>query len=139
MKKSIFDEKDIFGKQDVNKTIRQRAFDAISKPFYKDPNTGAQYTELQKYQIDNPIDYIKNLSILFALTNGFKNIDGLFKNEVKKRVKKGFSELESKLNGTTRNSDGSLKFVTGTDDDNNFFKNIRSIRRIFTYRKTIFK
>jgi hypothetical protein len=115
----------MFGKQDVNRTIRQRAFDAISKPFYKDPETGNQYTELQKYQNDNPIEYIKNISILFALTNGFKNIEGLFKNEVKKKVKKGFSELENKLNGTSRNSDGSLRFVTGTDDDNNFFKGIK--------------
>lgn len=125
LKNSIFDEKDMFGKQDVNRTIRQRAFDAISKPFYKDPETGNQYTELQKYQNDNPIEYIKNISILFALTNGFKNIEGLFKNEVKKKVKKGFSELENKLNGTSRNSDGSLRFVTGTDDDNNFFKGIK--------------
>ena len=126
LKNSIFDEKDMFGKQDVKRNIRQRAFDAISKPFYKDPETGAQYTEIQKYQMDNPIEYIKNMSMLYALTDGFKNIEGLFKNEVNKRVKKGFSELESKLiNGTSRNSDGSLKFVTGTDDDNNFFKNIR--------------
>ena len=126
LKKSIFDEKDMFGKQDVKRNIRQRAFDAISKPFYKDPESGIQYTEIQKYQNDNPIEYMKNMSILFALTDGFKNVEGLFKNEVNKRVKKGFSELESKLiNGTSRNSDGSLKFVTGTDDDNNFFRNIR--------------
>ena len=126
LRKSIFDEKDMFGKQDVKRNIRQRAFDAISKPFYKDPESGIQYTEIQKYQNDNPIEYMKNMSILFALTDGFKNVEGLFKNEVNKRVKKGFSELESKLiNGTSRNSDGSLKFVTGTDDDNNFFRNIR--------------
>lgn len=125
LKNSIFDEKDMFGKQDVKRNIRQRAFDAISKPFYKDPDTGIQYTEIQKYQNDNPVEYMKNMSMLYALTDGFKNVEGLFKNEVNKRVKKGFSELERQLNGTSRNQDGSLKFVTGTDDDNNFFRNIR--------------
>lgn len=125
IKMSIFDEKDMFGKQDIKRNVRQRAFDAISRPFYKDPETGQQYTEIQKYQKDNPVEYMKNLSMLWAITNGFTNIDGLFKNEVRKQVKKGFSELENKLNGTTRNNDGSLRFVSGTDDDNNFFKNIR--------------
>lgn len=124
LKNSIFDEKDMYGKQDIKRNVRQRAFDSISKPFYKDPETGMQFTELQKYQNDNPIEYIKNISILFALTNGFKNIEGLFKNEVNKKVKKGFSELENKLNGTSRNSDGSLRFVTGTDDGNGFLKGI---------------
>ena len=125
LKTSIFNEKDMFGSQDVGRAIRQRAFDAIAKPSYKDPQTGMQYTELQKYQKDNPIEYLKNLSMIWALTDGFTKIDGLFKGEVKKQVKKGFSELENKLNGTSRNKDGSLRFVTGVDDDNSFLKNIK--------------
>lgn len=51
-----------------------------------------------------------------SLTDGFKNLDGLVKGRVKKEVKKGLRELEHTLNNSSRNSDGSLKFMSGSND-----------------------
>lgn len=117
LRKSILDGKlEFFEDVDINKSTRQRAFDAISKPIYKDPKTGEVYSALQKLELDNSEEFLAKLGLIYALTDGFKNIDGLVKTKVKKEVKRGFSELESKINNTRRDSRGNLKFVSGVDD-----------------------
>ena len=117
LKSSILNDKDIFGDLSVDKSTRQKIYDNISKPVYKDPETGELYTAIQKYEMDNRTEFLKNISLLFTLTDGFKNIDGLVKGKVKKEVKKGLRELEYTLNNTARTSDGNLKFVSGVDED----------------------
>ena len=117
LKKSILEDKQVFGELQLDKTTRQKVFDNISKPVYKDKETGELYTALQKYEMDNKVDFLKNVGLIFTLTDGFKNLDGLVKNKVKKEVKKGLRELEHTLNNTSRNSDGSYKFVSGVSDD----------------------
>lgn len=105
-----------FGDVDIDKNTRQAAFDAISKPIYKDPKTGETYTAVQKLELDNSEEFITKLGLIYALTDGFKSIDGLVKKKVKKEMKRGFSELESKINNTRRDSRGNLKFASGVDD-----------------------
>lgn len=117
LRKSILEEEKVFGELQVDKTTRQKVFDAISKPVYKDPETGELFTALQKYEMDNRLDFLKNVGLLFTLTDGFKNLDGLVKGKVKKEVRKGLRELETTINNTARTSDGNLKFVSGVDED----------------------
>lgn len=117
LKKSILEEEKVFGDLQIDKTTRNKAFEAISKPVYKDPETGELYTALQKYEMENRIDFLKNVGLIFTLTDGFKNLDGLIKGKVKKEVRKGLRELETTINNTSRTSDGNLKFASGVDDD----------------------
>lgn len=117
LKKSILEDKEVFGELSVDKKTRQKIFDNISKPIYKDPNTGQIFTALQKYEMENRTDFLKNVSLIFTLTDGFKNLDGLIKGKVKKEVKKGIRELENVLNNTARTSDGNLRFVSNVEDD----------------------
>lgn len=117
LKKSILEDSKVFGELSVDKATRQKVFDTISKPVYKDPNTGEYLTALQKYERENRIDFIKNLGLIYTLTDGFKNLDGLVGNKVKKEVKKGMKEVERLLNTTTRDSNGNLKLVTSVKDD----------------------
>ncbi len=117
LKSSILNDKDVFGDLSVDKSTRQKIYDNIAKPVYKDPETGEYFTAIQKYEMDNRTDFLKNIGLLFTLTNGFKNLDGLVKGKVKKEVKKGLRELEHTLNNTARTSDGNLKFVSGVDED----------------------
>ena len=77
-----------FGDVDINKTTRQTAYDAISKPVYKDPKTGNTYTAVQKAQLDDEEGFLAKLGLIYALTDGFKSIDGLVKKKVNKEVKK---------------------------------------------------
>lgn len=117
LKSSILNDKDVFGDLSVDKSTRQKVYDNIAKPVYKDPETGEYFTAIQKYEMENRTDFLKNIGLLFTLTNGFKNLDGLVKGKVKKEVKKGLRELEHTLNNTARTSDGNLKFVSGVDED----------------------
>ena len=120
LKTSILEDSKVFGDLNLDKTTRQKVYDAISKPIYKDPNTGKFYTAIQKYELDNKTDFLKNLGLFFTLTDGFKNLDKLVKGKVNKEVKKGLKELEHTLNNTARTSDGNLKFVSGVDDSESY-------------------
>ena len=117
LKSSILNDKDVFGDLSVDKSTRQKIYDNIAKPVYKDPETGEYYTAIQKYEMEHRTDFLKNIGLLFTLTDGFKNLDGLVKGKVKKEVKKGLRQLEAALNNTARTSDGNLKYVSGVDED----------------------
>lgn len=121
LKKSILEDKTFFGELEVDKSTRQKIFDSISKPVWKDPETGDYYTAIQKYELDNHSEFMKNVGLLFTLTDGFKSLDKLIKGKVKKEVNKGIRSLEHTLNNTSRTPDGNLKFVTSVNEDPNSF------------------
>ena len=120
LKKSILEDKKFFGDVDIDKSTRQRVLDNILKPVHKDKNTGELYTAIQQYEMENKIDFIKNLGLIFTLTNGFKDLSGFIKGKVRKEVKRGISELENVLNNTQRTSDGNLNFMGGGKDPESF-------------------
>lgn len=117
LKKSILEDKKVFGELELDKATRQKVFDNISKPIYKDKETGELFTAIQKYEMEHKSEFLKNVGLIFTLTDGFKNLDGLVKSKVNKEVKKGLRELEHTLNHTTRTSDGNLVFVSGVGSD----------------------
>lgn len=121
LKKSILEDNKIFGDLSIDKTTRQKVYDNIAKPIYKDPDTGEYYTAIQKYEMENRVEFLKNISLVFTLTDGFKNIDNLIKGKVRKEVNKGIRELENTLNNTSRTSDGNLKYVSGVEEDSESF------------------
>ena len=112
LRKQIIDTEDFFGGVKVDKNTRQKAYDALTKPVYKDEE-GNFLTTLQKYQRENPMDFMKNVALMYSLTDGFKNVEKLTKSKVKAGLKKGFSEFESVFNNTRRNSDGTLNLANG--------------------------
>lgn len=117
LKTSILTDKKVFGEVEVDKTTRQRIYDNIAKPIYKDPETGEMFTAIQKYEMEHRTEFLKNLGLIFTLTDGFKTLDGLVKGKVRKEVKKGFRELENTLNNTARTSDGNLNYASGVDSE----------------------
>lgn len=117
LKKSILDEKEIFKGLELDKTTREKVYNSISKPVYKDPKTGQYLTAIQKYERDNRQDFLKKIGLLFTMTNGFTNLDKLVKPTATKQVKKSLRELEHTINTTRRNTDGSLSFISGVSDD----------------------
>ena len=116
LKKNILDKESFFGGVKVDKQIRQKAYDSITKPVYKDEQ-GNFMNALQKYQRENPMEFMGNVALLFALTDGFKSVDSLTKSKVKDGLKRGFAELESVLNSTSRNGDGTLNLANTAPDD----------------------
>ncbi len=116
LKKAIMEDKNFFGELEVDKKTRNQIYHNIAVPSYKDPETGVELTAIQKYQKDNPNDFLKNLSLVYTLTDGFKRMDKFVKQKVKKEVSKGMKQLEESLFNTSRNG-GDLTFASGVSDD----------------------
>lgn len=117
MKKSIMEDKTLLDGLEISADVRKKALDNVSRPTYRDPETGEYMTAIQKYEAENHPDFVKYVGLLFTMTNGFKDFKVLAKAEVNKERKRGLKELEQVINGTKRNSDGSLKLVTTVKDD----------------------
>ena len=115
LKKSLLEDKEVFEGVTLEKSVRQKAYEAITKPVHKTED-GEYLTAIQKYELDNPVEFRKKLSVLFTMTDGFKNIDLLVKGKVKKEIKNSLSELERTLKGTTKPK-GNLTFVGDTDKE----------------------
>lgn len=111
LKKSIMEDKNLYGDVNVDKATRTKIYDFITKPVHKDSN-GNYMTALQKYQSENTIEAMKNFAICYTLTNGFKDWSKLGSKQAKREVKKGLANLEKVINSTSRNHDGSLDFVS---------------------------
>ena len=122
LKKSMLEDKEIFGGITLDKVTRQKAFDNITKPIYKTED-GIYLTAIQKYQMDNPVEFRKYLSVLFTMTDGFKSLDKVIKGKVNKEVKQSLRELEHKLSNSSRSSNGNPKFIgIGQDDSEQTYR-----------------
>lgn len=113
-KRMVLDDELKFGDTVLDQRTKQKVFDAVSKPVYKDKETGQMLTQIQKMQKENPLEFLKQLGMWFVLTDGGKNPTGLVKQQVLSEKNKGIRELERKINGTMLNADGSLKYASGT-------------------------
>ena len=121
LKDSIFKDKQLLGDIEVTADMRRKAYENISKPTYKDPETGTYMTALQKYEMKHKAEFLKNVGLIFTLTNGFKDFDSFVKGKVNKEVKKGLKDLEQKINTTKRDSNGGLRLVTNQREDPDSF------------------
>lgn len=117
LKKSIIEDKIVMGDIQLDQNTKKKVYDNISKPIYRDPDSGELLTAIQKYERENHLEFMKNLGIIYTLTNGFKNFEGLLKGSVNRAVKKSIKELENTINNTSRASDGSLRYISGVDND----------------------
>ena len=120
IRNAILKQDKVFDSVPVDKKTRQQIYDVISKPVYKDPDTGQYYTEIQKYRLEHENEFIKNVGILYTLTDGFQNINKLIGPQAKKQVKSKLRELEHTINNTQRDSGGKLNYVgnSGGYNDN---------------------
>lgn len=116
-KKMVLDSEVVLGDQKLDTKTRQKVFDAVTKPIYKD-ESGRLLTAVQKYQQDNPLEFLKQLGLWYVLTDGGKNMEGFTKGKVRSEKHKAMRELERKITATSMNPDGSLRFVSGTSGDN---------------------
>ena len=117
LKDDILKDKQLFGDTEVNQNLRKKIYETISKPVYKDPETGQYLTALQKYEMEHPMEFLKYVGMFMVMTDNFKDFKSLAKGEVKKQVKKGLRDFEQLINSTRRTSDGKLDLVTNRKAD----------------------
>lgn len=125
LRTSILEEDKAFGDITLDKGTRQRVYDSIMKPVYTDPESGERFTAVQKYELENRTEFLKNVGLLFVLTDGFKNIDRLVTDKVKKKTKESLRNLEHTLSGGGNSfRGGNLTFAnnSGDSDPESLFK-----------------
>ena len=76
LRKSLLDKEEVFEGVTLNKVTRQKVWDNLTKPVHKD-SKGNMYSAIQKYELENKMDFMKKLGVIFTLTDGFKRLDGL--------------------------------------------------------------
>lgn len=115
-KKMVIDNDVKIGETVLDKQQKQRVYDAVTKPVYKDPNTGKLLTEIQKFQSEHPLEFLKQVGMWWVMTNGGKDTKGLVKSQLRTEKNKGIRELERKINSSSFNTDGSLRYAAGSGD-----------------------
>ena len=116
LKAKILNEEKVYGDIELDAKTRQKIYDNISKPVYKDPETGQYLTAIQKYEAENRQDFLKNLAFFYTMTDGFKNMDALVKGKVKKGVSKGIKDLERVLTSAPAPKEGNLRYMGGSQN-----------------------
>lgn len=125
LKKSIMDDKEVVkGIGELDKSVRRKAYEAVSKPVFKDSSTGRVYSAVQRFEKENPVEFRKVMGLVYALTDGYKSFDGLVKSKVETEKKKGIAELERVINSTPRNSDGSFRLANNSGGEGSFLDGI---------------
>lgn len=115
-KKMVLESEVSIGDLKLDKKTCQKVYDAVTKPTYKDEKTGRLLTEVQKFQKEKPLEFLKQLGLWFVLTDGGKNMTGFTKEQLRTEKNKGIRELETMINSTDINPDGTLKYASSGGD-----------------------
>ena len=116
-KKMVLDNDVTIGETKLDKSTRQKVYDAVLKPVYKDPDTGKLLTAVQKFQKEQPLEFLKQLGMWYVLTDGGKNTEGFTKEQLRVEKNKSIKELSRKINSTSLKTDGSLRYASGSTGD----------------------
>lgn len=116
-RKLVLEDDVKIGEMSLDKSVRQKVYDAVSKPVYKDEETGRLLTAVQKFQKEKPLEFLKQLGMWYVLTDGGKNMDGFTKEQVRSEKNRAIKELGRKINSSSLNRDGSLRYVSGNSGD----------------------
>lgn len=115
LKKDIMESKNLLGLIEADSKLKTKIVDNITKASYQDKETGRYFTPLQKYMNENGDEFMKNIGIIYTITNGFKDFDKLVTTKVNKEVKRSVKDIERKLSNMRRDGDGNLLFVNNED------------------------
>ena len=113
-KKAILEKDKIFGDIQVDKPTRQKAYEAMTRIVGKNAD-GEQVTAVQKYADENPVEFRTALGIMWALTDGFKELGNILKQDINKKVRSNLKSIEDRFRNTQPRG-GSPRFTGGDDE-----------------------
>lgn len=118
IKNIILNEKEVFENLKLTDNIKKQAIESIQKPVFTDPE-GNQYSAIQKYEKENPAEFMAKLGIIYTITDGFKNLEKITSMQKAKLKKSAISELESTLLNNSSLDNGNVSFANNLGSDNN--------------------
>lgn len=120
LRKDVMESKSLLGLIEADDKLKTKIVDNITKASYQDKETGRYFTPLQKYMNENSDEFMKNVGIIFTITNGFKDFDKLVTTKVNKEVKRSVKDIERKLSNMRRDGDGNLIFANNNDTESKY-------------------
>jgi len=112
-RKMMLEDDNMLGDTVIDKKTMRKAYDAVNKPAYKDPDSGALLTEVQRFQKENPLEFLRQVGLWYVLTDGGRDLAGIAKGEARKARHEAIKDLQKKLAGSSVNPDGSLRLLNG--------------------------
>ena len=113
-RKAVLEKDKIFGDIEVDKPTRQKAYDAMTRIVGKNAD-GESVTAVQKYADENPVEFRTVLGIMWAMTDGFKELGNILKKDINKKVRSNLKEVENRIKSSTPRG-GSPKFIGGEEE-----------------------
>ena len=107
LKNSIYNEDEYFKGIKVNKALKDKIYNSITKVVGQSPE-GVAENQLMRDRRENPIEFDKKLYYIYEITDGFKNINKL----VNKSESKATSALEAQLRRNKFESGDNPAFMT---------------------------
>lgn len=118
-RRMVLENKMSIGDTVIDKKTAQRIYDVTMKPVHKDEKTGKVMTELQKFQSENPLEFVKQMGMWYVLTDGGKDFSKIARKGVIAEKNKAIRELGNKLNSSSFGRDGSMKLLSNTSKKGN--------------------
>lgn len=117
LKKNLLDKKDLFGGISIDKNTRQKAYSSVAKATAKSSD-GVPLTAVQKYANDNPVEFRTIVGLMYAMTDGFTNMNKIFNKAVDKKVHSKLDDLTRKLtSSTSQNGEGGIRYKNGPAEE----------------------
>lgn len=113
-KKAILEKEKVFGDLQVDKATRQKAFDAMTRIVGKNADD-EPVTAVQKYADENPVEFRSILGIMWAMTDGFKELGNILKQDINKKVRSNLKDIENRIKSSAPRG-GSPRFSGGDDE-----------------------
>lgn len=120
VKENILKNEKLFADMNVTPAIRKLAVENIQKPVFTDKE-GNKFSAIQKYEKENPTDFLSKVALFYTITDGFTNIDKITSNTKGKIKSKALNELAGSLADINYGLDNSLSLANnlGSNDDEN--------------------
>ena len=121
VKENILKNEKLFADMNVTPAIRKLAVENIQKPVFTDKE-GNKFSAIQKYEKENPVDFLSKVALFYTITDGFTNIDKITSNTKGKIKSKALNELAGSLADINYGLDNSLTLTNNlgsNDDDEN--------------------
>lgn len=112
-KKAVLESKTLFDDIPIDRTTRQKAYDAMTK-VVKVNDEGEKLTAVQLYADEHPVEFRVMLGTVYSLTDGFTKMGNLLNKSVNKKVRSNLQEIERRVQGQRQG--GSLHFMEGDED-----------------------
>ena len=120
VRENILKNEKLFADMNVTPAIRKLAVENIQKPVFTDKE-GNKFSAIQKYEKENPVDFLSKVALFYTITDGFTNIDKITSNTKGKIKSKALNELAGSLADINYGLDNSLSLANnlGSNDDEN--------------------